>query len=127
MFRTNTNGECYSCCTSQSGSSSSISSFEDSEPSHLSAANVDHVDLDISNWDDESANSEEFNFCITDEWQTQLPKTYEEAIEKFRTRQNATYFIPSDTQVKYFNKRKQVKKFDFLSSRPIVDGQFDSA
>ncbi|KAI5711590.1 hypothetical protein M8J75_001613 [Diaphorina citri] len=115
MFRTNTNGECYSCCTSQSGLSSSISSFEDSEPSHLSAANVDHVDLDISNWDDEN------------EWQTQLPKTYEEAIEKFRTRQNATYFIPSDTQVKYFNKRKQVKKFDFLSSRPIVDGQFDSA
>lgn len=64
--------------------------------------------------------------CSTDEWQNHRPKTYEEAIQKFRIRENATYFIPSDTQIKYFNERNAVQKFDFLSLPP-VEGQFDAS
>uniref|UniRef100_A0A8D8T7E9 Leucine-rich repeat-containing protein 1 n=2 Tax=Cacopsylla melanoneura TaxID=428564 RepID=A0A8D8T7E9_9HEMI len=92
--------------------------------------------LDNSNWDDEPCNQPDTN-SVFNEWQNDLPKTcyatdecrlpksYEEAIEKFRTRRNTTDFIPSDSQVKFFNKRKAVRKFDFLS-RAIVEGQFDS-
>ncbi|KAL1464917.1 hypothetical protein WDU94_004522 [Cyamophila willieti] len=94
--------------------------------------------LDDSNWDDEPSNEDDVNTVLeewqnehlyktlypTDEWR-KLPKSYDEAIEKFRTRRNTTDFIPSDSQVKFFNKRKAVRKFDFLS-RAVVEGQFDS-
>lgn len=79
-----------------------------------------------SNWDDEATHSDEFNFCLGDDWHNRLPKNYDEAIENFRTRERGdTCFIPGDTQIKFF-KRKEPRRWNLLS-RPVVPGQFDDA